>query len=261
MSSGSIAPKGQDGSVPERNDLCSKELEYSAIVELDKMPASCASVSALMMQAWRVAASLGAEADFNWSQGSLVAGVECMHLFSLLMVPANVRQALGVHSSMSGTSTSSHGDVTLFSFMDQTVSSSGRALLRHWLMFPSTDLELITARLDAVELLGKHKVRPDVELLRTQLKAMTNIPSLLTGSMIEGKLSLASLKKLHRFCNVGIEVHSILSSFTSQVPLLISVCLAASVRTGGILLKSDSYCLHRSVRQLTSLVSYRWNSS
>lgn len=196
----------------EQESLYGEELTLGASFNLDTMPAACASIAPLMSQAWRVLAPRGA--------GPLVAHVEYMHLRSLLMIPSSLRSALGVLPS----SLSSTKESPLFRILDKTASPLGRNLLKRWLAFPSTDKSLVTARFEAVEVLVSRNSQADVSLLRSQLKSMVNMPSLLTGTLKEGYVPLPTWKKLHAFCCMAAEARLALEPLAPKAPLLASVC-------------------------------------
>ena len=69
----------------------------------------------------------------------------------------------------------------LSGILNTTRTALGRSLLRTWLLRPSTSLEVIQARHDAVECFLLPENSPAVDALQSHLKGITNIPRTLAA--------------------------------------------------------------------------------
>ena len=131
--------------------------------------------------------------------GSLeIRSIEYLALKDVMQINADALHSLQVFDEESHAST--HSDKTkeglsLFGILNNTRTVLGRALLREWLLRPSTSIDVIHSRHDAVECFVRTENLALVNTMQTHLKGIKNVPKIL-AAMRTGKAQIADWQGL-----------------------------------------------------------------
>lgn len=90
--------------------------------------------------------------------------------------------------------------LSLFGILNSTKMTLGRLLMREWLLRPSTSLEVIQARHDAVACFLRPENLATSGVMHAQLKGVKNIPKIL-GVMKAGKGKVSDWQVLVKVCS------------------------------------------------------------
>jgi len=104
--------------------------------------------------------------------------------------------------------------ISLFGLFSRCVSSQGKNLLKQWFLSPTQDISIIESRLDAIEFFLRHENREFRRQLMLILKAIKDIPRILTritthqlkSSFIDWKnlyFSISYALKINEICQIA----------------------------------------------------------
>eukprot|EP00210_Caulerpa_lentillifera_P001147 g1104.t1 len=150
----------------------------------------------------------GLDSDEEDDEGVLkVQDLSQLNLDGYLMIDGNTLTGLQIfqedtHPSVLGIGQSKEG-FSVFGMMNRCVTSAGRRMLQSWFLRPMLNLDMISDRLTAIQLLV-HK--PDVlKLIREALKKIKDIPSILKGLQ-----SYYTTQKVQLFAQLRSSIEAIL---------------------------------------------------
>ncbi len=201
-----VASAAEDG---EQN-LFAAHLRINARVDVSGMSLTSAAACALLSHLSRAISRHelpGEEAS------PPLRSIEALRLESMLHITAATRRALGVfheETFASSQSESKKEGVSIFSILNWTVSAQGEALLSRWIRYPSTELETIEARHEAVACLLSPQNAADSALMVAELKNGANMPRLLESSFVRGTPTKKAWQTLSNFATRATNLREIL---------------------------------------------------
>ncbi|KAL4070005.1 DNA mismatch repair protein MutS [Scleroderma yunnanense] len=174
-------------------------IRLANFASVESAPLCLSSIGALidfLTQEW-----VTGELDQDGPQGPDIQGIEVLALHKVMHINIDALYSLQIFESENHASM--HSDKTkeglsLFGILNTTRTALGRSLLRTWLLRPSTSLQVIQARHDAVECFLLPENTPAVDALQTHLKGIKNIPRTL-GTLKSGKGTMNDWQALVKF--------------------------------------------------------------
>ncbi|OCH92840.1 hypothetical protein OBBRIDRAFT_725988 [Obba rivulosa] len=172
---------------------------------IDAAPLCLGSIGALLDHLSRARAI--ADLDEEGIGGLEIRSIEELPLLQSMQIGADALFSLQIfleenHASIHSDKTKE--GLSLFGILDNTKTTLGRALLREWLLRPSTSLNVIQERHDAVECFLRPENLATANVLHAQLKGIKNVPKIL-GVMKSGKAKVSDCQGLVKFT-----VHSLI---------------------------------------------------
>ena len=133
------------------------------------------------------------ELDDGGIGGLEIRGIEYLSLRDVMQVNSDALYSLQIFDEESHASV--HSDKTkeglsLFGILNNTRTTLGKALLREWLLRPSTSIPVINARHDAVACFIHPENVSTVTSMQAHLKGIKNVPKIL-AIMRTGKAQVA----------------------------------------------------------------------
>lgn len=125
---------------------------------------------------------------------------------------------------------------TLYKYLDNCVTSSGKRLLRNWICHPLNDVEKINLRLNVVEELMAHselglliaqhlRKLPDLERLLGRIKATIRSSALLLLPLIGNKILKQRVSPLSLFLYISKYIYTYLWRHHAYVTTLLYLCI------------------------------------
>lgn len=189
------APKTGDPNINRWNAA----IRLANFASVESAPLCLSSIGALIdfLTRERVAGEL----DHDGPEGPKIQSIEVLALHKVMHINVDALYSLQIfenenHASMHSDKTKE--GLSLFGILNTTRTALGRSLLRTWLLRPSTSLEVIQARHDAVECFLLPENIAAAGALQTHLKGITNIPRTL-GTLKSGKGTTNDWQALVKF--------------------------------------------------------------
>ncbi|KXS21418.1 hypothetical protein M427DRAFT_319157, partial [Gonapodya prolifera JEL478] len=178
----------------------------------------------------------GGEADELFI-GTSVIGVESFALGKFLQISEDTLRSLSVFIDEAHTNSRSNRNkegLSIFGLLNSTRTSAGKASLRSWCVRPSQDLNVLSGRHDAVEILTKIENAGSVEFLLKAINSVGNMRNLV--SQVRTGLSLQDWGRLLSFTFNAAEVQTRcrelhLTPFIKRVPILDRIAREIDVET------------------------------
>ncbi|EMD39519.1 hypothetical protein CERSUDRAFT_111843 [Gelatoporia subvermispora B] len=189
---------------------------------IDTAPLCLGSVGALLDHLARTRAI--ADLEDEGIEGLGIRSIEALPLSQSMQINTDALFSLQIFSEENHASI--HSDKTkeglsLFGILNSTKMTLGRLLMREWLLRPSTSLEVIQARHDAVACFLRPENLATSGVMHAQLKGVKNIPKIL-GVMKAGKGKVSDWQVLVKFTFHALMLRDALTELnhTSGVPIL-----------------------------------------
>ncbi|KAF7798450.1 hypothetical protein EIP86_009671 [Pleurotus ostreatoroseus] len=156
------------------------------------------------------------ELDDQGIGGLEIRGIEYLTLQDVMQINSDALYSLQVFDSESHAST--HSDKTkeglsLFGILNNTRTTLGKALMREWLLRPSTSIPVINARHDAVACFMRPENIASSNAMQTHLKGIKNVPKIL-GTLRTGKAQVADWQGLVKFAFHSVMLRDTLSELS-----------------------------------------------
>lgn len=138
------------------------------------------------------------ELDDQGIGGLEIRGIEYLTLQDVMQINSDALSSLQIFDNESHASI--HSDKTkeglsLFGILNNTRTSLGKALLREWLLRPSTSIPVINTRHDTIACFIRPENIGAANAMQTHLKGIKNVPKIL-GTMRTGKAQVADWQGL-----------------------------------------------------------------
>ncbi|KAL9934316.1 hypothetical protein V8E36_006772 [Tilletia maclaganii] len=182
------------------------KLQSSCLADLHSMSLSVGAAGSLLSHLTRIQLSFDQSGTANNDEVGPDAAeplkitlIETIVLNSCLGISAESRIALDFfeeesHAALHSASRK-HEGLSLFGILDTTRTPLSHALLRRWLLLPSTDIEEISSRQAAIAALTSPTNLATVRSMMRELKGVKNIPTSMTQAL-NGTAKLADWKAI-----------------------------------------------------------------
>lgn len=187
---------------------------------LDACPLSSACSGAIMSHIQRTN-SLPEPSQREYE--SVILALEIHEVANSMVIDSETAQALGIfdrESHASVFSSRTKEGLSLFSLLSAGLSRPAKQQMSQWLTFPSVTIDVINARLDAVQLFSNSRFNTSTEELVKRIKGMKNIYSM-ASSLISDKATIHTWKGITDFADSAIHIGLACQDFQRQENIFI----------------------------------------
>ncbi|KAK0535449.1 hypothetical protein OC835_002362 [Tilletia horrida] len=211
------------------------KLQSCCAIDLHAMPLSVGAAGALLSHLTRIQASIDPSEGTSATEGASssagnpcssstlrISSIDGIVLQNCLSISAESRIALDVFGEESHaalhSSSRKHEGLSLFGILDTTRTPISHALLRRWLLLPTTQLDVINSRQAAVATFASPSNVTAVRSIERELKGVKNIPKML-GKLMNGTAKLPDWKAILKFCYHVLVIRESMLDFALSEPV------------------------------------------